>query len=134
MLSLQERHQVLLFVRHFCKAKLLPADICTKHWVLNQRFHTAGRARWISRIFYALFAAHALYTNLSLVYVLIFKLGIPLPQIIIHAMLAIAYEAYAYFYYVLYIRHAEVYARLFKMTLTGNIGQSKITYVLLINE
>lgn len=126
MLSLQERHQVLLFLRHICRAKLLPAEVNSQGWELHPRFHTAVRSAWISKLFYALFVAQALYKNLSLVYVLLFAPGVPLHQIIIHAVLAAACGTFAYWYYVLYIEQADMHAGLVQMTLTGNIGKSKI--------
>ena len=125
MLSPQECQQVLVFLGYFCKARLLPAEVCTEHWELSQRFHTAGRSGLIPKIFYALFAVHGLYKVLSLVNVLLFATGIPLHEAMIHAVMAIDCVTFGYWYYVLYIKYAEVYAALLRMTLTRNLGQSK---------
>ena len=133
MLTLQERRQSLLFLHYLCNAKLLPAEVNIQQLELHQVFHTAGRAGWISKVFYALFAANALYKNLSLVYLLLFTTGTPLHQIMIHAVLAVCCGIFVYWYFILYIQHPFVHARILHMTMTGNIGKSKINYLQLMN-
>ena len=129
MLTLQERHQVLLFFRQFCRSKLLPADVDAEGWELRQGFNTALRTKWISKLFCALFAAHASYKVASLVLVLLSANAAPLHQIIIHAVLATAFTAFVYWYYVLYIQHGEVFAEFLRMTLTGKIGEGNANKV-----
>ena len=129
MLTLQERRQVLLFFRQFCRSKLLPADVDTEDWKLRQGFNTALRTKWISKLFYALFAAHALYKIASFILVLLSANATPLHQMMIHAVLATAYGMFVYWYYVLYIQHGEVFAEFLRMTLAGKIGQSNVNKV-----
>ena len=127
MLIAVERHQILLFLRCFCKARFLPADVDVQRWELRQFFHTGDRRGWICKAFYALFALRALYKNLSLIHVLLSPAPTPLHQIMVHAVLAAAYWTFVYWYYVLYIQQPDVYAALLHMTLTAKIGQSKAT-------
>ena len=127
MLTLQERHQALLFFRKFCTSKLLPADVDVDGWELRQSFKTPLRTKWIAKLFYAAFSVQALYKIASLVLVLLSSNTTPLHQIMIHAVLATAYGIFAYWYYVLYIQHGEVFAAFFQMTLTGKIGRGNAT-------
>ena len=127
MLTLQERHEAVMFIRQFCTKKLLPADVDVDGWELRQRFKTPLRTKWNTKLFYAAFSVQGLYKIASLVLVMLSSNTTPLHQIIIHAVLAMAYGIFVYSYYVLYIQHGEVFTAFFQMTLTGKIGRGNAT-------
>lgn len=120
MLTLEERQQVLVFLRSFCILKFLPAAVDVPTW----GFRLNSTSLWTSWLSIALFNVHVLYKNASLVYVLLYVPETPLHQLMIHTSLGTVAAGFVYCYYVLYIKNADVYARFVQMTLTGQIAES----------
>ena len=59
----------------------------------------------------------------SLLYVLFFLRDTRLHQILIQVDVAAAFVVMVFWYYILFVKHSDVHAQVFRMTLTGNIGE-----------
>ena len=76
----------------------------------------------MSKAWYILFILHTVYQVLTLVHVLLSIPGTPLYLIIFHAgMATISVMIAMWWYYILYIKHAVVFAIVVRLTFTGNI-------------
>ena len=115
MLNTAERFEVLRMIRFWCKVGLFPIKVNLATWEL-----LPVRAKWRCHFWFFLLALHALYKLVGLAYWL--KVGIPLHQAVVHAVLAIAAPVYSYWYYVLYIKYPHLFGVYLNMTLTGNKG------------
>ena len=120
MLNLKERHKVLVFLRRSYRLILCPTQVDTQTWKLRPGMHSR-RMAWIGYMNYGLYLAHALYKVLALVYSSLVLTGVPLYQLLIHAMLAAAGVMCAYFYQVMHLRSAHENASFVRMTLTGDL-------------
>ena len=120
MLTLQERHEVLKWYRHFSIINLFPMRVDFSGWNVWPGTTTKLRS-WASKAWYAFYVAHALYKTLSLLCILLFVRGIPLHQMIIHGVLAGGTAVFGFWYYILYVKYPDVNAALIRMTLTGTI-------------
>ena len=120
MLTLKERRNVLVFFGYFCTMNRFPVQVDIQHW----RLRPGAASKWkefVSKAWYVLFILHAVYKVVTLVHVLLFIPGTPLYQIILHGVVASSCVMVAMWYYVLYIKYADVFAIFVRTTLTGNI-------------
>ena len=74
-------------------------------------------------ISYGLFDASASYKVGSLLYVLLFLRETPLHQVIVHMTVAVATAVIVFWYYVIFGKHADLHAKVFRVTLTGRIEE-----------
>ena len=120
MLNLKERQNVLVCLRCFCTVNRFPVQVDVQDW----RLSPGAGSKWkelLSKAWYFLFILHTVYKVLTLVQVLLFIPGTPLYQIILHAVMAAVCAMIAFWYYILYIKHAVIFAIVMRSTLTGNI-------------
>ena len=122
MLTVKERHEILLSLQHCHQLSLYPTQVCTLHWKLQPGADKRWKA-WIFHLNYGLLVAHVLYKNLTLVYTLLVLSHIPLHQILIHAVLAAFGVMNSFFYYVLHYQYAHDNAAFVRMTLTGDLAR-----------
>ena len=120
MLNLEERRNVLVFLQYFCTLNRIPAQVDVQGW----RLSPGAGAKWkefVSKAWYILYILHTVYQVLTLVHVLVFIPETPLYLIIFHAGAASISVMTSLWYYILYIKHAVVFAIVVRSTLTGNI-------------
>ena len=127
MLTLDERAQVVKVLHYFCSFHLFPVRVDTERWELCPGAGALWRTLACS-ISYGLFVANTSYKVGSLLYVLFLTEGTPLHQIMIHGILAVGFLMIAFWYYVLFIKHADVNAQFVRTTLTCEIGKDSRGY------
>ena len=116
MLNKSERFEVLRMFRYWCMLGWLPAEVNLSTWEI---LPPADRLKtWRCLIWFFLFALHAIYKMVALVYWL--KVGIPFHEAVVHAVLAACMPVAIYWYYVLYIKYPRLFGVYVSMTLTGN--------------
>ena len=74
-------------------------------------------------ISYGLFVVNTGYKVGSLLYVLLSLRETPLHQIMIHGIVAVTFVVMAFWYYVIFVKHADVHSKVFGITLTGNVEE-----------
>ena len=124
MLNFKERHRILLSLHYSHQLSLYPARIDTKTWKLHARSVSKWKAR-LCRLNYGSFLAHVLYKSLALVYSLLVLTGIPLHQILIHAVFVVFGLMIGYFHLVLHFQNGQENALFVRMTLTGDLAGGK---------
>ena len=122
MLSVTERAQVIKVLQCSGNWNFFPIQVDTEHWELRPGAGTRWRTLCCS-VFYGLFVANTGYKVSSLLYAILFIRDTPLHQMMIHGIAAVAFLMITFWYYVLFVKHADVHAKVFRMTLTGNIGE-----------
>ena len=89
-------------------------------WDVRPGTDTKWKA-WACSGSYVLFLAHTLYKVTSLIHTLAFgRSDVPLHQLMIHSHVVSGATMVAYWYYLLYIRHAHVNAAFARITLIGD--------------
>ena len=129
MLTLAERHQLVIFISYVFRICLFPAKIDAKEWEFYPGFTSKLNERACNAS-YALFIAHTLYKILRLVSgFLFFRNAEGLHQLIIHLAVVACGAMIVYWYYVLFIKYPDVYLRIMQTSFSGNIGQGKIFFL-----
>ena len=118
MLNKAERFEVLRMIRFWCKIGFLPMEVNLSTWELLP--HAKKRTTWKCYFLFLLYAMNGLYKLIALVYWL--KVGVPIHEAVIHAVLAVVPTVYCYWYYFLYFKNPRLFGMYLKMTLTGNDG------------
>ena len=119
MLTKKERHGVLKDFKRACDTCLFPTEVHPESWEVRPRRDKECKM-WICKLSYALFIAHALYKMFRLAHTILFLRDVPLHQVIIHAVLAVAGIMYIFWYYWLHYKYANVNSAYVRITLTGN--------------
>ena len=121
MLTLKERHRVLAFLRCCSILCQLPIRVDEQSWKI--RAGTNARwSGWVCTGSYALFVAHVLYKTFRLLHTLCFSMGdTPLRQIMLHFDVVSATVMVVYWYYLMYIKYADMNPRIVEMTLAGTV-------------
>ena len=122
MLTFKERAQVVKVLHYLCNLNVWPLRVDTQRWELRPGAETLWRTLACS-VSYGLFLANTGYKVGSFLYVLFFLQDTPLHQIMIHGNVAVSFLMVTFWYYVLFIKNAGIHAKVFGMTLTGNIGE-----------
>ena len=126
MLSLSERHRVFIFLRCMCIANVFPVKAYDgRAWGISPEVNSEWKAR-AAKASYFLFVAHTLFKVGRLVQtVFFFPHQVPFYQMLIHGLIATGAVMLAFWYYTMFVKHADVYTRFVNMTLTGNITGGK---------
>ena len=125
MLDQSERYRVLKSLRHFCTAGFLPLDVDLNSWEIQPCIQPRWK-RLLCQISFAIYCSHTVCTSLRLLHVLIFLPDTPMYQIVIHMILASAYAATSFIYYLLFIKDPKINAAVFGMTLNGStVGRKR---------
>ena len=126
MLNFEEREKILHFLRYCYRLNLCPTEVDTQAWKLRPGMRTRRKA-FICSASYGFFLLHVLYKVLSLVHSVLILTGIPLPQILIHAMIAVVGLMAAFFHWVIHLKFAHVNTSFVRITLTGSLtGEQSI--------
>ena len=120
MLSLTERFEIIKFLHFFAKWSLFPVQVDIELWELRALTRWRTLTCFIS---YGLFVANTGYKFVRLLYVLLFLRNTPLHQVMIHGIVVVGFLIVTFWYYVIFVKHADVHAKLFSMTMTGKIGE-----------
>ena len=123
MLTFKERAQVLKVIRYLSNFNVFPLRVDTQRWELCPGAGTLWRTLACTAS-YGLFLVNTGYKVGSLLYVPFFLQDTPLHQIMIHGNVAVAFLMITFWYYVLFIKHAGIHAKVFGMTVAGNIGEA----------
>ena len=129
MLTLEERHEVLAFLRLSSIFCTLPIRVDVESWNVSAGTDSRWKS-WICTGSYVLFAAHALLKVFRAFYTLFYCTGTPLHQIMLHFDVVLAATAFVYWYYLLYVKYPNVNAGLTKITLAGAIATGKSKLIL----
>ena len=124
MLTAAERFQVLKVLRSFANWNLFPIQVDAERWELRPG---AGK-QWKTldcSLSYGLFVANTSYKVGSLLYVLLVLRETPLHQVMVHTTVAVATAVMVFWYYVIFVKHADLHAKVFKATLTGRIEEDE---------
>ena len=125
MLTVEERHRVLICISYIFSICLLPGRVKVQTWEFNPRCASKLKSR-ACKTSYFLFIAHALYKIGRLLSEYLFLNNIiPLHQVIIHLIVAAATALMVYWYYFLFVKYPDVCLGLMKMTFSGSFSQSK---------
>lgn len=82
--------------------------------------------RWKSiacSISFGLFVANTGYKVGNLLYAILFLRETPLHEMVVHTTVAVCAGVLVFWYYVIFLKHPDVHAEVFKITLTGNTGE-----------
>ena len=118
MLSPQERYNILRFLRFFCIIIPFPAQLSLKTWQIGHPGGCTKRKAWASKASYLLLILHVVYINLTLIHALFVLRTVPLYQLILHAVFASSTALYVFWYYILYVRHANATGEFRSLTLS----------------
>ena len=121
MLSLKERSNVLEFLQFFCICNPLPVQVDTRICQVHSGAGTKLKAM-VCKASYLLFIAHTIYNNVTLIHAIFVIRNVPLYQVILHAVFAFASMLYVYWYYILYVSHADVTAEFRSLTLSMRVA------------
>ena len=129
MLNKAERFHIFKILRIYSIIALLPTQVD----LVSGRLNAPSRAKkWISTVFYSLFGLHTLYKNGSLAYAYFFVPDVPLYQLVLHSILAMASTMTNFWYYSSYVGNPTQFFTYVNTTLHGNIGGSLVVLSIMI--
>ena len=115
MLTTEERYCILSNFRQVCAFNLFPTEVDPESWNVHPAKDKKWKL-WSCKVLYVVFIAHALYKALKLVTILLFVSGVPLHQLIIHAVEASAGIMLVFWQYWLHYEHADLNGMYMKRT------------------
>ena len=138
MLTAKERRQVLVFLQYVSKMNFFPIQVDPQGWEIGAGCKNKLKA-WACKLALVLFAAHALYKNCALIYVILILTGTPLHQLLFHGILAAGSVVFISWQFVLYWQSPDLTAAFWKISLngvseTGIKGQSRLRARLITND
>ena len=120
MLNSKERQKILGWFRFFCIINLFPVRVDLQTGDIRSGCGSSWKFS-ACMVSYSVFAAHSVYKVLSLVHACRFFSTIPLHQMVLHVQYAAVAFNLPWWYYILYVKHAQVHAQVAKLTLRAEI-------------
>ena len=133
MLTSKERQNVLKFLLFVTTINPFPAQLNKETAEIRVDSSTKRKA-WTCKVSYLLFILHSTYNNLTLMHAVWVLQNVPLYEIVVHAVFAFASLLYVYWYYILYIKQADVTAGFRSLTLTMALIEGKSVKLASVNE